>query len=401
MRRQLAPIVLALLTLMGAAALVGMALQGPEPRWRWGYVAGLASVLLSAAQMAPAVAFTSRLGRGLWGAPLRRVADTLALAGIVSAPVLILVNAQLPQWLGRSSIWSDWPFAPQLWDDIAIVGLTFTGAALVWFNTWPDRAPMRTQRQWRVLTSGLVTLGALYTMLAVFVQLLISSDLALSLVPGWHSAVFSAYQVVSAYQAGLALVIVLSSRNREAAEREETYHSCAKVLLALGMLWFYLVWCELLTNWYGRTPDEQSLLALFMFGPGAPLFLVATVCEFLVPVFVLIWNGPRKSASWTIGVAGVVVIGNLADRLRVYIAAWSVATQVPAEHLPDVLEPLPLPGWLPLLACIGIVAAASLSVWVVLSRVPAVGNWEMQAARRLTPRRSMLRTRVTVVGRPS
>ena len=51
------------------------------------------------------MAFTTRLGRGYWGAPLRRLADTFGLAGLVSAPVLVLVLRQLPEWHARPSIW--------------------------------------------------------------------------------------------------------------------------------------------------------------------------------------------------------------------------------------------------------------------------------------------------------
>src|SRR5919199_2735411 len=203
--------VLAALTLIGMVGLVSLALSGPEPRGRWGYVAGTAVFVLSACQVAPAVAFTTRLGRGFWGAPLRRVADVFGLSGLISAPVLVLLLLELPDWHDRPSIWFDWPGAPVAWDAIAVLGLAVAGAALVWFGTWPERRTARwvgTTRQWRALTRGLIVLGALYCLLLVFVHLLVASDLALSLVPGWHSAVMPAYQVVSAYEAAVALAVV-------------------------------------------------------------------------------------------------------------------------------------------------------------------------------------------------
>ncbi len=125
--------------------------------------------------------------------------------------------------------------------------------------------------------------------------------------------------------------------------------SCSKLLLALSLLWFYLIWCELLTYWYGRTPDEQSLLALFMFGPAASLFVVAVVCELLFPLFVLVWNPARGSTRAITLVAAVVVLGNFVDRFRLYVGAWSVVTPKPVEHLPGTLPPLPLPGVLEIL----------------------------------------------------
>ena len=234
-------LVLTATTLAGASGVAVLVAAGPEPRARWGYLAAMVAFLISAAQLAPALALTSRLGRGFWGAPLRRIADLFALAGIVTAPMLVILLQQLPDWTGRASIWSDWPGAPRVWDAIAAVGLALTGIALVYFTTWPDRRP-GTTRQWRVLTSGLIALGAFYTMLAVFLHLLVASDLALSLVPGWHSAVIPAYHVVSGFEAAVALVVLtLAFLRPDTPMAPETFRACAKLLLALALLWFYFV----------------------------------------------------------------------------------------------------------------------------------------------------------------
>jgi molybdopterin-containing oxidoreductase family membrane subunit len=239
-----------------------------------------------------------------------------------------------------------------------------------------------------------------------FVHLLIASDLALSLVPGWHSAVIPAYQIVSAYEAAVALVVVglavvARLEPAEASEGPDAFQPCAKLLLALGLLWFYFVWCELLTYWYGRTPDEQSLLGLFMFGPGAGLFLVSALGNFVVPLIVLLWHRARTSRRVTTAVASAVLIGSFADRLRLYLGAWTVATRLPEEHLPESLLPLPLPGLAEAAACLGILAAVGLVVLLALRRFAPVARWEVEAVERLTPERRLLRARVPVVGRPT
>jgi Ni/Fe-hydrogenase subunit HybB-like protein len=393
---------LVLLAVAGLVALASLAASGPEPRWRWGYVAATFSFLLSAGQMAPVLSMTSRVGRGYWGAPLRRVADLLGLTGLVSAPLLIVLLTQLPDWRGRPSVWFDWPGAPGWWDGVAGVSLAFAGAALVWAVTWPERRGLGwagTATQWRVLTRGVIALGGLYTLLVVFVHLLVASDLALSLVPGWHSAVIPAYHVLSGFQAAVALVVLgLAAVRRLDAP---IARSCSKLLLALSLLWFYLVWCELLTYWYGRTPNEQSLVALFMFGPAARLFFVAVVCELLLPLFVLVWNPARRSPRAITVVAAVVVLGNFVDRLRLFLAAWSVVTASPTEHLPETLPPLPLPGVAEVVACLGLFAIAGLVLLLALRRLSPVGAWEVKAVERLTPEQRVLRTRVAVVARPS
>src|SRR5690349_9316597 len=98
MTSRLGMTILAIVGVAGILALVSMAIGGAQPLWRWGYVAASLSFLLSAGQLAPALSMASRVGRGYWGAPLRRMADLLGLTGLVSAPLLILLLNQLPDW---------------------------------------------------------------------------------------------------------------------------------------------------------------------------------------------------------------------------------------------------------------------------------------------------------------
>ena len=405
MRRGLI-LTLVVIGVIGAIAVVAMAAGGPEPRGRWGYIAGTLAFVLSAAQLAPALAFATRVGRGFWSAPLRRLADVFAVTGLVTAPLTIVLVFQLPDWRGRPSIWFDWPGAPGVWDSAASIVLAATGLGLVWLSTWPEHHAARwcgSRRQWQMLTRGLTLLGALYAMLAVFVHLLISSDLAVSLVSGWHSAVLPAYHVISGLEAAVALLVIALAilRTPRPADTHAAFAACTRLLLALSLLWFYLVWCELLTDWYGRTPDEQGVLSLFMFGPGATLFVVAAACEFVIPLLVLMWKGARDNVALTTAVAVVVLVGSYFDRLRLYVGAWSVATPTPEEHLADNLPLLAGPGLPELAACAGILALSALTVVIAVGRVAPVAAWEVRAVNRLTPARRLLRARVDVVARPS
>ena len=128
---------LALLSVAGVMALARMAMLGAEPRWRWGYIAALRSFLVSACQLAPVLSMSSRVGRGYWGAPLRRVADLLGFVGVITAPLLIVLLLQLPEWRGRPSIWFDWPGAPGAYDAAAGIGLAACG--WLWLRWRPGR----------------------------------------------------------------------------------------------------------------------------------------------------------------------------------------------------------------------------------------------------------------------
>ena len=400
--------VLGLLSAAGILSLLQLAVA-TGPAHRVAYAAATFTFLLSTAQAAPALALASRLGRGLWGVPVRRVADLWALAGLVTTPIGILILFQLPDWRGRPSIWLDWPGAPQVWDSLSLLLLLLVGLGLVYVTTLPDRrwrllpAPAwrGTPRQWQVISLAARALGSLYLMTFVFVQLLVSSDLALSLVPGWGSANFPAYHAVSALEAGVATGVLSLAVLRRSAERvhPDVFHACAKLLLALALLWFYFTWSELLTLWYGRTPAEQTVLELLMFGPSLPLFFGAGLLSCVIPVGLLIWNPIRRSPAGTTAAAACVLVGTLLDRLRIELAAWSVVGPV-RDRLDDIPARLPTPDLLDITILVGLPAAAVLVYLLALRVLPAVPGWELGERRLLHVERPFGRTRVLVVGKP-
>jgi molybdopterin-containing oxidoreductase family membrane subunit len=428
-------VVLAVVAGAGVAALGSLVAGGAEPRAKWGYAAATLAFLLSTAMAAPPLALASRLGRGLWGVPLRRAAELWAVAGLVVAPLGVLLLAHLPEWRGRPSIWLDWPGAPLVWDGAALVLLGLAGLALLYLGSLPDLAALRdgragrltrplalgwsgTGRRWDVVARGIVLLGALYLVLYVFMHLLVSSDLALSLVPGWASANVPPYHAVSGLQAGLATAVLAlaalrrwggggaltpahsqGEREREARRDREAFGAAGKLLLAFGLLFFYFTWSELLTYWYGRKPEERELLRLLMFGPYFGPFVLSMLLNCLLPVGLLIWNPIRRSAAGVTLVAALVVVGSFVDRVRIYVAAWSVAGPVGAHLGP--LPPTQYPGIADVLLLAGMPAAVVLLYLLALRVVPAYALWEWRAARLLRAERPYGRTRVEVVGRPS
>jgi hypothetical protein len=415
-----AALVLAVLAAAGAVALVLLAAGGAAPRARWGYTAATLAFLLSTAGAAPLLAFASRLGRGSWAIPLRRVAELFALSGLVLAPGYVLLLAQLPDWRGRPSIWFDWPGAPGVWDGVAVASLALAGLALVYGSSLPDLAAARdvrraragalalgwsgSLRRWDVVGLAAKALGALYALLFVYVNLLVSSDLAMSLVPYWSSAVIPPYHAVSAFEGGVAATILALAVARRLGGLEryvtrDQFHAAAKLLLALALLYFYFTWCELLTYWYGRRPEEVWLLGLLMVRSyGVPFLLAFGLCS-VAPFGLLLWNRVRGSIGGATVAAALVLVGLLFDRVRMYVAAWQVAG--PIGQAPGELPPLRWPGLLDALVLVGLPAAVLLLYLLALRLVPAVSLWEYRQGRLLRVEQQFGRTRVAVIAKPS
>ncbi|MGH2356296.1 MAG: hypothetical protein ACRDI2_04860 [Chloroflexota bacterium] len=426
MKYWLAVAVLGILAAAGVVAVAMLAAGGPEPRAKWGYAAATLAFLLSAAHGAPVLAFATRLGRGPWGIPLRRAAELFTVAGLVTAPLFVVLLWQLPGWEARPSIWLGWPGAPQLWDSLAIILFSLLGVALLYTSSLPDLAVARdagapgvmsrlalgwtgTVRQWRVLSLGVVALGALYLMLFTFVHLLVSSDLALSLVPGWASAVIPPYHALSGLQAGVAATVLALAALRRVGGLAPyadiaPFRAAAKLLLALSLLVFWFIWSEFLTLWYGRMPEERRTLALLMFGPYVLPFVLSLSLNVLCPLVLLIWNPVRESIAGVTLVAGLVVAGNYLDRVRIYVAAWSVAGPVHVGEIPEPLPPLPpaqYPGLLDVLIMLGGPAAVLLLYVLALRLAPPVSLWERNLGRLLRTERPYVKTELAVVAKPS
>jgi hypothetical protein len=429
----IAVLALTLLSVAGAAMLFELATSGDQQLSRWAYPAATLVFLLSSLMSAPVLAFTTRVGRGFWGAALRRPAELFGVAGLIVTPSFALL-LQLPSGAERPSIWFGWPGAPVVWDSLAIILLSLLGLALLYLNSLPDRAGRRRRhgrgrdgsprwrggrRQWQALSKGLVLLGALYTIFFCFTQLLVASDLTLTLVPHWSNAILPAYLAISGFQAGLAASLVVLALVRRESQDEmlldpAPFHLGGKLLLAFALLWFYFWWSEFLTYWYGRTPTEIWLLGLLMFGPYFGLFALSFGLNFLLPLVLLVWNPIRNSVVGPASVAVLVLIGNFVDRVRLYAASWSAAdlpptgevlAQIPgrpleAEQVPALPVAL-VPDLVSAMAAVGLLSGVGLLYLLALRAVPAVAVWELRAVDRLTIERPYLETSVEIVARPN
>jgi len=420
----IALLILAVVGVIGLVALVREGAAGPEPRARWGYIVAIAAFIFSTFQAAPALAFMTRLAKGFWGISLRRAAELGAVGGLVSTPIFLVALRQLPTWEGRRSVWFGWPNAPQFYDGLFFITLAVLGLAILYVSCIPDFAAMRylrgrglgralslgwtgTQKQWTVLSAGIVVLGGLYLMTYAVLTVFLVSDMAMSLVPGWGSSVFAPYHGVSSLQAGIATTLLIAGVLRASGGmrpylRLDSFWSAAKPLLATSLLFFYFTWMELMIPWYGKTPREQAMLELMMFGPYMWMFITAFVCCFVLPFLLLIWNPIRVSIRGPIFVAAIIAFGIFIDRMRIYAASWLVSglPPNPPEMEPGHLPPVYVPALPEILVIVGALAAVGALYLLATRLVPAMSMWETQYGLLLKVEEPFMRTEIAVVAKP-
>ena len=412
--------------------------DGFDNREPWGYYAATVAFLLTAAGGAPIVAVALRLVKAHWRRPMTRIAELYAVVGALTLVMFIPLLFLVPTANGRRTIWFQdddagtlgimgaWkiPGAPHFYDTLAMVFFVVCGLGLLYVSSLPDLAVLRdrgigwgkgfvgrlsrrwrgTPGQWKVSRSGIGFLGVFFFMFFVFTMTLFSLDFSMSLVPGWRDAIYPTTQALNGLQAGLAttlvtLYLVRRYGRMEQHIRMEHFWGASKILLALSLLWFYFWWSGFIVWWYGRQPVEENLLQLLMFGPFRYAFISAFALNFLAPFLILLWNAVRKSVWGPTLAAACILVGTLLDKIRLYVAAYSVTDPLTAH----TLEHVPATSWpdIPdLFMIVGGVSGAVFLYLVVSKVVPIFSLWEMNEGITLRTVRRFLRRDMVVHGKP-
>ncbi len=407
--------------------------DGFDDRLPWGYFAATVAFLLTTAGAAPMVAVALRMVKAHWRRPMIRIAEMYAVPGVLTLLMFIGLMWLIPSADNRNTLWfqgetlgvRNIPGAPHAYVLLVLAFLVIASLGLLWASSRPDMAILRdqgsgastswarrlskgwrgTRKQWNVLYLGLGVLGGFYFLALIGAHTLFSIDFAMTLVPGWRDAIFPTFQALSALQAGMATVLLTLFFLRRYGGLEQYIHmehfwGASKILLALTLLWFYFWWSGFIIFWYGRQPIEQNLLNLLMFGPYRVIFFLAFALCFVAPFLTLLWNGIRKSTWGTPLASAFILVGALLDKMRLYVASYSIPVEeitahtlevVPATHYPDILDLMMVVGGI----------SGSLFLFLLAARVvPIISLWEMADGIRLRVVRPFLRTEVTVLGKP-
>ncbi len=404
---RIAVLAAAVLFIVGVAGFVlKLADQGTDDPSAWGYYAALVAFLLTAGAGAVMVAIATRLAKAHWRRPISRVSEMFTVVVVYSLVLFIPLLFVLPDLSDhRRSLWFfgelHMPaYMPHWMALISFVFLAAAGLALLWVSALPDFALLRdssggggiiarlantwhgTSRQWFTQYHRLGILGALYFMMLVTTHFLFSMDFSMSIVPGWIDALYPATHAHNSLHAGVAIVLLTMFVLRRFGGygdhiELDQFWGLGKLLFALSLLWFWFWFSSFIIFWYGAKPNEQGVLDLLMVGPYLWVFMGAFTLNFLVPLFTMIWNPLRKSIWGPTTIAVCVLVGTVLDRIRLYVASWSVADaedkhllhEVPAAVMPDAAD---------IMMWVGGLAGAVLVYLLATRVVPVISIWEQK-----------------------
>ena len=428
---RLAVVISGVLFLLGIVGFVMRLQDGVDDMAIWGYYAALFAFILTTAQAAPMVAIVPRLAKAHWRRPISRSAELFSLVGLFNLVLFIPLLWVLPDLSdGRRTLWFFDPakvpaYSPHIWATLALAALVVCGLMILWVSALPDFAAVRdsssgrrqrtyaflargwhgTSRQWNMLYHRTGVLGGFYFMMLVFVHFLITVDFAMALVPGWIDALYPATHAHNALMAGVATVIVTMFLLRQFGGYKDyigvdQFWGLGKLLFALCLTWFWFWFSSFNVLWYGKKPGEQAVIELLMFGPYMAAFITAFALNFVVPLFTMIWNPFRKSIWGPTIIAVGVLVGTLLDRIRLWVAAYSVGQFEDKHELDKALLPgTVLPDVADWLIWIGAISGSVLIYLLATKILLPINIWEQKELLLYKVHKPFHRTEVLVLGR--
>lgn len=422
--------------ILGAVTLVGLVvgfvklLLEWQDQDEWGYTATIVAFLFTAFGGAPLVAIAPTIAKANWVRPVARFAQLCSLATIVCTiwmmPLILNLPFLVVDGARRRTIWFEGPsVSPHLWAFVGMVTLIICALGMVWAYGIPDFAAMRDhstgwkQRfggwlargwigssvQWRSLRMRIGMMGTLYFFTFVFIHFLISTDFAMSLVPGWRDAIFPMYHAISSIQAGLAVTVIGIWAARKYLGLDKYLHldqfwSIGRLMFAFTLLWGYFFISAFIVFWYGRSGSDQMWIDYLIRGPYLWVFLAGVLFIWFTPWWWLIWNRVRRSYNGTAIGAALILLGVFLDRVRIYVAAWAVPEDRIHERFLTEYPPAVYPDIMDIFIMLGAVAGSILIVLAATRVLPILSIWDIQQFNLLYRPIDYMKTKVSLIGKP-
>ncbi|MBB3189666.1 NrfD/PsrC family molybdoenzyme membrane anchor subunit [Halomonas cerina] len=295
-----------------------------------------------------------------WRASINRFAEAMAMFAVVLAGVYPLLHLGRP-WLfyyllpypNTMELWPQWR-SPLVWDFFAIFTyLSFT-ATFLYVSLLPDLATLRDRAATRLgqVFYGTLAIGwrgsavhwaryeranrvlsAVAAPIVVTVTGIISLDLAVSIVPGYHFTIFPPYFVAGALFSGFSTVALLAVILRRMFRLQDLVTRTHLDYLGRMMLLFALVvdyayTQEIFTAWYSGEDYYRYVYIDRWTGPYAPAWWGMIFCN-VVLVQLLWFRRVRRSPLAMLCLAITSNIGMWLERFQI------VFTSTHADYMPS------------------------------------------------------------------
>ena len=147
---------------------------------------------------------------------------------------------------------------------------------------------------------------------------LASFDWVMSLEPEWYSTMYGVYHFAGLFLGALAAMTVLAIWLQQTGPlrdvlTHEHLHDLGKMLFAFSTFWMYIWFSEYMLIWYANFPEETGHFVRRLTAGWGPLFVANMCITWLVPFFILLPKGAKRSPGMLVRVSSLILIGRWLD----------------------------------------------------------------------------------------
>src|SRR6478672_3416091 len=281
-----------------------------------------------------------------WRTGVNRAAEAMTIFAVICAgqfPIFHMGRVwvaffTLPYPNTRGPLWVNFN-SPLLWDVFAI-STYFTVSLLFWYSgLLPDFATVRDRaktkfrkmmygiaafgwtgstKHWQRHESLSLVLAGLSTPLVLSVHTIVSFDFATSVIPGWHTAIFSGFAMVQSL-----MVIIRKVFGMQDYITMGHIEAMNKVIVLTGSIVGIAYLTELFIAWYGQNPYEWYAFKenrANLFSPYGWSYWLMMFCNVVSPQ--LFWSRKlRRNITVTFFMSIVVNIGMWYERFVIIVTS--------------------------------------------------------------------------------
>jgi molybdopterin-containing oxidoreductase family membrane subunit len=341
-----------------------------------------------------------------WRAPLTRISEIIAVACIVFAGIIIIVDMGRPDRLLNMFIHGRIQ-SPIVWDVIVVMTYMTISLLLLYFPLLPGIAFCRDRlknipkwqhkmyimlsfgwqnkpEQYNVVKKAVTIMSILIIPVALSIHTVTSWLFETTYRPGWDSTNFGAYFVAGAFMVGAAAVIAGMYILRRFYDRFDEYITdkhfdrMGRLLVLLSFIYLYFTVNEYFIPGYKMKGEEGEHLRALFTGHYAPMFWMVQIFGMIIPIIVLLFQRGRKPLPIFI-MAVFVIIGAWFKRYLIVIPTM-LHPFLPLEQVPESAK-----HYAPTFAEWSItgasLAGALLIITIFVRYFPIISIWELAEER--------------------
>jgi molybdopterin-containing oxidoreductase family membrane subunit len=378
----------------------GLSVTAMRDYTSWGIYISNFVFLVAISLVGSLVSSILKLSKATWSAPLTRISEMIAIAAIICASVIIIVDMGRPDRFLNVIIYGRLQ-SPIIWDVIIITTYLSISVLLLYLSLIPDLALCRDKltdipkwkksfykifainwtgrhSQFKILHRISFNLSLTVIPVAFAIHTVTSWLFSTTWRPGWDSTNLGPYFVSGALMAGAAVIIMAMYFMRNSLQLHEyitdkQFDHMGKLLVLLSLVYLYFNINEYLGPTFKMVGVEGEHITELFFGKYAPMYWLVQIFGMIVPIIVLIFPKGRRPLPLLI-ISFLVVLGAWFKRFLIVIPSLQ-HPYLPIQDVDDSYYHY-IPTWEEWAITFATFAGVLLIISIMVRLFPVIPIWE-------------------------